>query len=126
MRGDPVVSATLTSHARADVFLPAPAIAEIEYGLARLPRSARRQKLRETFDGILAEIRRDEWTDDVSRTFGEIKANLEQRGVRLEDFDVAVAAHALARGAILVADHTSDMNRIRDLRVENWRLGRPQ
>lgn len=57
---------------------------------------------------------------EVSYAFGKTKANLEQRGVRLEDFDVAVAAHALALGATLVTDNVSDMSRIRGLRVENW------
>jgi len=123
MRGDSAVTRRLTAQSRTDVVLPQPTVAEIEYGLARLPRSARYTKLRATFEAVLAELGRAEWTDEVSRTFGEIKANLEKRGVPLEDFDVAVAAHALARGAILVTDNVSDMSRIRGLSVENWRTG---
>lgn len=121
MRGDPIVSRRLTSHPRSDVLLPQPAIAEIEYGLARLPRSRRRARLRETFDLVLAELSRASWTDEVSQMFGEIKANLERLGVRLEDLDVAVAAHARALGATLVTDNVSHMTRIPGLVVENWR-----
>ncbi len=122
MRGDPAVTRQLIARARTDILLAQPAIAEIEYGMARLPRSARRTKLRETADLLLAELGRAVWTDHVSRAFGEIKANLEQRGVRIEDLDVAVAAHARAIGATLVTDNAAHMNRIPGLRVENWRL----
>jgi tRNA(fMet)-specific endonuclease VapC len=120
MRGEPTVSSRLTSRSRNDVLLPEPAIAEIEYGLARLPRSARQKRLRRRFGILLAEFGRAEWTDDVSRFFGEIKADLERRGSPIEDLDVAIAAHALATGATLVTDNVSHMDRIRGLRLENW------
>ena len=60
------------------------------------------------------------WSDEVSRTFGQTKAALERKGMRLEDFDVAVAAQALALGATLVTDNTEHMKRIRGLDLENW------
>jgi tRNA(fMet)-specific endonuclease VapC len=121
MRGEAGVTRRLMSRSRNEVLLPQPVVAEIEYGLARLPPSARLRMLRRRFTIILAELARADWTDGVSRAFGKIKANLERRGVRLEDFDVAVAAHALARAAVLVTDNVADMDRIEGLRVENWR-----
>lgn len=121
MRGEPSVRDRLMSHARTDVFVCQPVIAEIEYGLARLPRSARRTRLRARFDLFLEELACAPWTDDVSRAFGTIKTDLERRGVRLEDFDVAVAAHALAIGATVVTDNVKHTSRVRGLVVENWR-----
>lgn len=121
VRGDGAVARQLTSRVRTDVLLPPPVMAEIEYGLARLPGSARQRKLRRQFAVVVAELARVEWTDEVSRTFGRIKADLETRGVRLEDFDVAVAAHAVAIGATLVTDTVSDLGRAHGLRIENWR-----
>ena len=121
MRGDANVSRRLTSHDRTEVFLPQPVVAEIEYGLARLPRSARKKRLVERFEMVCDEIQRLIWTDDVSRFFGATKADLEKRGLRLEDFDVATAAHALALDATLVSDNVAHMERIRALRLENWR-----
>lgn len=120
MRGDTSVAAQLERRPRTDILLPQPVVAEIEYGLARLPRSHRQRKLRQKFSLLLGEMIRAEWTDAVSLAFGEIKASLERRGVRLEDFDVAIAAHALAYPAILVTDNVSQMSRIQGLRVENW------
>ncbi len=106
-----------------DVLLPQPVIAEVEYGLKRLSPSARRKRLRTRFDLFLGELVRAPWTDEVSRAFGRIKAQLESQGKRLEDFDVAVAAHAVALEATLVTDNLTHMNRIRGLELQNWRNG---
>jgi tRNA(fMet)-specific endonuclease VapC len=121
MRGDPSVASRIQAKDRSEVRIAQPAIAEIEYGLSRLPSSARRRKLRRAFDVVLAEIDRAEWTDVVSQAFGEIKADLERRGLRLGDFDVAMAAHARALEATLVTDNVSDLKRVRGISIENWR-----
>jgi tRNA(fMet)-specific endonuclease VapC len=54
------------------------------------------------------------------RQFGVIKATLEREGRRIEDFDAAIAAHALAEAAILVTANLRDMARISGLKVEDW------
>lgn len=122
MAGDPSVSERLLTEARTDVLLPQPVVAEIEYGLARLPTSKRKRRLERRFETFRQEMVPAVWTDDVSRVFGRVKADLERRGVRLEDFDVAVAAHALALEATLVTDNRDHMKRVRGLKLEDWRL----
>jgi len=122
MAGDVSVREKLLSQARTDVLLPQPVIAEIEYGLARLPESRKKDRLSERLQVFLEEIERVPWDDNVSRAFGQIKAGLESRGIRIEDFDVAIAAHALALGATLVTDNLDHMQRISGLQVENWRI----
>lgn len=121
MAGEASVCERLLSHLRTDVLLPQPVIAEIRYGLARLPESEKRERLAARLQLFLDELQRVPWTDGVSLAFGLIKADLEQRGLRLQDFDVAVAAHGVAHGAILVTDNLAHMRRVKDLRVENWR-----
>ena len=49
-----------------------------------------------------------------------IAATLERRGTRIEDFDAAIAAHALAVGATLVTANLDHMTRVAGLRVEDW------
>ena len=121
MRGDEEVRAHLTTHPRTSVYVCQPVIAEIEYGLARLPRSARKTRLRHRLDIFLKELLRADWTDEVSRQFGRVKADLEKRGIRLEDFDVAIAAHAMALDGVLVTDNVAHMERVTGLALENWR-----
>jgi tRNA(fMet)-specific endonuclease VapC len=120
MRGDPAVRDHLTAHDRTDVFLCQPVVAGIEYGLARLSRSARRDRLRSRFALLRRELGRLPWTDDVSRAFAAIKADLERRHLRWDDLDVAVAAHAVAFDATLVTDDIDRIPRIRRLSLESW------
>lgn len=103
-----------------EVGIPQPVVAEIAYGLERLPRSRRRAALQVRFDLVCSQLPRVEWNDVVSQAYGRIKAALERRGTRLEDFDVAIAAHAVAADAVLVTANTDHMVRVPGLRVEDW------
>jgi len=120
MKGDPAVVGRLTAMAPADVALPQPVLAEIAYGIERLPRSKRRSLLEARLALIASELARAEWTDIVSEQFGRIKATLEHRGTPIEDFDAAIAAHALALDATLVTANLKHMIRIPGLKTENW------
>jgi tRNA(fMet)-specific endonuclease VapC len=120
MKGDGNVVRRLAEVARADVAIPQPVISEIAYGLARLPHSKRRDGLRERFDLVRGELARAPWSDEVSEAFGSIKAALERKGRRIEDFDVAVAAHAAATGAVLVTANVDQMIRVRGIEIEDW------
>ena len=120
MKGDARVLRRLGMLNRGDAAIPQPAIAEIAYGIERLPRSKRRSALEDRFDLVRTELARSPWTDAVSERFGSIKATLERKGHRIEDFDAAIAAHALVEGAILVTANLDDMTRVPDLQVEDW------
>lgn len=120
MRGDSRFVDRLAQTSRAAVGIPQPVLAEIAYGIERLPRSRRRENLRRRLELLRTELRRCEWSDAVSERFGEIKAALERRGQRIEDFDVAIAAHAVVHDAILVTANTDHMRRVPGLTVEDW------
>jgi tRNA(fMet)-specific endonuclease VapC len=122
MKGDPTVLARLQRMPKEAVGVPEPAFAEIEYGIARLSRSRRRDGLAQRLARVRAEIAALPWTREVSEQFGRVKAALERRGERLDDMDLAIAAHALASGATLVTADQTHMNRIAGLAIENWSL----
>ncbi|HZF10048.1 MAG TPA: PIN domain-containing protein [Thermoanaerobaculia bacterium] len=120
MKGEPRVIERLKQRSKAEVSVPQPVLAEIAYGIERLPKSKRKQALQERFDLVRSEIARSSWSDDVSECFGSIKATLERTGRRIEDFDAAIAAHAVAEDATLVTANLDDMARVPDLTVEDW------
>jgi len=120
MKGSAAVVDRLAATGPGDVAIPPPVVAEIAYGIERLPRSRRRQALQARFDLVCSQLPRVEWDDAVSQAYGRIKAHLERRGRRIEDVDAAIAAHALAVGAILVTSNISHMARVPGLRVEDW------
>jgi tRNA(fMet)-specific endonuclease VapC len=103
---------------RDDVAICQVTAAEIEFGVRLLPRSRRRSALERQWAAIGLELVRLPWDDEVSRVFGERKARLDRAGMRMSDFDLAVAAHAIAHGATVVtADEAFSRLRIRR---ENW------
>lgn len=105
---------------RSVIAVPQPVFAEIAYGIERLPKSKKKDRLRQRYELIRAEFLPALWTEKVSEEFGKIKAVLERKGQRIEDFDAAIAAHAVDDDAILVSADTSDMARIPGINLEDW------
>jgi tRNA(fMet)-specific endonuclease VapC len=94
--------------------------AEVAYGVERLPKSKKKMWLTAQFARLKRELAVCLWTDDVTDAFGRIKASLERQGRRIEDFDAAIAAHALAAGATLVSTNTAHMSRVQGLKLADW------
>jgi tRNA(fMet)-specific endonuclease VapC len=81
---------------------------------------------RHRFELVRAELQRIEWSDEVRERFGTVKAVLEKKEQRIEDFDAAIAAHAIQPGAVVVTANMDDMIRIPGLTIENWLSGSPR
>jgi tRNA(fMet)-specific endonuclease VapC len=122
MKGDSSVTGRMRKVNKSAIVIPQPVIAELAYGIERLPRSKRRLALQERFDWVLQELGRVPWTDTVSEKFGVVKAALERRGERIEDLDAAIAAHALVEDAVLVTANVRHLARVPGLKVEDWSL----
>lgn len=58
----------------------------------------------------------------VASYYAEITADLAQRGKLIGVNDRWIAAQALAENLVLVSANTSEFSRVRDLRLENWRV----
>ena len=120
MRGEGEAEERLLHQRPNEVYLVQPVIAEVEYGLARLPRSRRRSELAKRFSLLAAVLPRAHWSDEVSQSFGSVKAELERLGQRIEDFDVAIAAHAIALDATLATRNIAHFKRVPRLECETW------
>lgn len=120
MKGEAVAVERLARCKPGSVAIPQPVVSEIAFGLARMVESKRKRNLEARFQALLQNLHREPWTDLVSLVFGKTKALLEARGEPLEDFDVAIAAHALARQGILVSDNVRHLARIPGLTLESW------
>jgi tRNA(fMet)-specific endonuclease VapC len=53
---------------------------------------------------------------------GEIRAELERKGVRIGEYDTLIAGQAYARGLTLVTANTREFRRVKGLTVEDWTL----
>lgn len=54
------------------------------------------------------------------KTFAKTRASLEKNGIRLEDFDILIAATALDNDYTLVTHNTRHFSRIPGLKLEDW------
>ncbi len=120
MRSNPKTVERLKTESPQTVFMAQPVIAEIEFGLKRLPKGKRKQVLMKHWHIFKYQLKRADWTDEVSETFGSLKANLYQSGAALEDFDIFIAAHAIVHDMCLVTNNTKHMQRITDITLEDW------
>ncbi len=94
-------------------------LGELIYGACRL--RARTRNLLEQLEGILLpNLAVLPFDAAAARRYGEVRAELEGRGVLLGDADLRIGAIALARGLIVVTGNTQHFERIPELPVENW------
>lgn len=120
IHGNRIVTDALIACPRGQVVIPQPVIAEIEFGIALLSRSKRRDELAERWSWFSGQLLRVPWTDSVSAQFAVTKAHLRKAGRIVEDFDIAIAAHALALNLILVTNNTRHFEAIKGLRIVDW------
>jgi len=93
-------------------------LAELEYGLHRKGQPAR---LRNALTQVLLRMDVLPWDEQVATCYGEFCAMLESQGINLSDFDMMIAAHAMAENATLVSrDKAFAQVPERNLRLEIW------
>jgi len=94
--------------------------AELYYGAARSAAPEENRLLVSSFLATLEVLGPDRAA--VER-FGVLKASLEGEGRRLADFDLLIAAAALAAGAVLVTGNRRHYRRVPGLELEDWARG---
>jgi len=117
LKGVPAVVRNFEAHAADPKALSVVSYGELVYGAIKSAHSAenlaRVRRTAELFPVI-----------DVSRavmdTFGALKADLESRGKKVDDFDLVVASTALMLNYRLVTNNEKHFRPIPGLAVENW------
>jgi predicted nucleic acid-binding protein len=117
LKGNPAVRANLKVHLEAPIKVSVVTCMELYYG------AYKSQKV----NSNLAKIRTLEESleviplgPEISGVFGKLKAQLESSGARLDDFDLAIAACALAYDLTLVTNNTKHFQRVEGLKLTNW------
>jgi tRNA(fMet)-specific endonuclease VapC len=89
---------------------------ELRYGCLKKG-SAR---LTERVEALLREIEVLPLKPEVSAHYGEIRRDLEARGMPIGQNDLWIAAQAMFCEAVLVTDNAGEFRRVEGLVVENW------
>jgi len=110
--------ARLTQLPVGQVVISSITLAELECGLHRKGQPAR---LRNALTQVLLRMDVLPWDESVATYYGELCSTLEAQGINLSDFDMMIAAHAVAVNATLVSrDKAFAQVPVERLRLEIW------
>jgi len=90
--------------------------AELRFGVE----NSQSERLRQQVDAVLSSIEIIAVDEPVDREYALLRAALKRRGTPIGPNDLLIAAHALARGAVLVTANRGEFSRVDGLAVENW------
>lgn len=113
----PGLGERLARYAASSILLSSVVVAEIEYGIAK---SVRQEHNRRMFDLLLQGFVTVSFDAQAAKAYGPIRAQLEREGRLIGPYDLMIAAHALALGAVLVTDNEGEFARVTGLVLENW------
>ncbi len=97
---DAQLLARLTKVAVGQVVMSSVTLAELEYDLRRKGQPVR---LRHALTQVLLRMDVLPWDEQVAICYGEFCSMLEAQGINFSDFDMMIAAHAIAVDATLVS-----------------------
>jgi tRNA(fMet)-specific endonuclease VapC len=92
-------------------------LAELEYGLHRKGQPSR---LRAALHQVLLRTDVLPWDEKVATCYGQLCSALEAKGINLSDFDMMIAAHAVAVDATLVSRDKAFIQLTERLKLEIW------
>jgi tRNA(fMet)-specific endonuclease VapC len=118
IRGDrPEIIDRLVSLPIEDVVISSVTEGELFYGLAK---RAYPKVLSERVRQFLLRVDVLPWDHDVTKTYGDLRAACEARGVPLGPLDMMIAAHAVAANAILVTRDKAFARVPVSLKIDDW------
>lgn len=99
------------------VYLSSVVVFELSYGV----RKSRWRKANESvLTKFLLDFQIPPFDEKAALHAGEIRADLEHRGVPIGPMDTLIAAHATSLGATLVTHNQNEFSRVQRLKLEDW------
>lgn len=118
-RSHPLVLNRLQSVPVGDVCMSVITKAELLYGVEVSPRRAQDAAALAAF---LPYVEALDFAEGAALHYAEIRADLKKRGALIGANDLFIAAHARSLGLTLVTNNTTEFERVKELRIENWTL----
>jgi tRNA(fMet)-specific endonuclease VapC len=117
MKGHPLIRQKLTEQINAVMRISMITLNELYYGAYKSQQVstnlAKIKMLENAFEAIPVNY-------ESAEIFGLLKAQLESQGNRLDDFDLLIAATAMAHNLTLVSNNLKHFQRIDGLKIETW------
>ena len=105
-----------------ELHIPAPALAEIRRGIARLPEGRRKTALREAYDTLLTPLLAScpAFDADAALVWGELMGTGDATGRQHPIIDTQIAAIALVHGLTVVTHNLRDFAPLGVATVDPW------
>ncbi len=100
-----------------DVCISSITFAELQYGIFK---SQQKEKNSIALINFLAPIEILPFSDKSAIFYGEIRADLENKGQVIGAYDLLIAAQAISENLTLITNNVKEFNKIKSLRVLNW------
>ena len=116
LRGQGDVGARIRACRPSDLCISAITLAELRFGADR--KGSR--KLHGLIDTFASAVEVVSFDGAAAVEFGRIGSRLAERGTPIGDFDVLIAAHAVALRCTLVTNNVRHFSKVAGLSVEDW------
>jgi toxin FitB len=122
---DPAVTQWLAAQPPSELFSTVITIAEISYGLERLPRGHRRRSLEHSYQALFIGMADQILPFDVEAAllYGPLVATKERAGVSMDPMDAQIACIAACREAMIATRNERDFADCGVRLVNPWRHG---
>jgi tRNA(fMet)-specific endonuclease VapC len=97
-------------------------VAELEVGVRRSSRPAAQRKAVHALVGVFDVL---PWDFDTTGHYGDIRVDLEKRGVVIGPLDLLIAAHARRLGATIITANAREFRRVDGLPCLEWTFEKP-
>lgn len=118
LRGDSGVLAKFEENKNLPISISMITYAELVFGAKR---SQNEQKNMIKVNHIREIYPIEELNEGVMEVFADIKAKMFDKGIRIEDMDLLIAATAIYNELTLVTNNTKHFENIPNLKIENWK-----
>jgi tRNA(fMet)-specific endonuclease VapC len=100
-----------------DVGISSITVAELEYGAYK---SQRVEQNRVALSQFLIPLEIVPFDERATQAYGQIRSELERKGIVIGSMDMLIASQAIALGLTLVTNNVKELSRIPGLIWENW------
>jgi predicted nucleic acid-binding protein len=117
LKGNDAVKQNLRTHINDPIKITAVTLMELYYGAYKSQKVTANLARLKMIESNMEIISLDEKSAEI---YGMIKADLENRGIPLDDFDIMIASCTLVHNLTLVTNNIKHFKRIDGLRLANW------
>ena len=118
LRGDSSVLAKFEENKNIPISISMITYAELVFG-AKRSKNEQRNMIKVNHIRNIYPI--EELNEGVMEVFADVKTKLFDKGIRIEDMDLLIAATAIYNELTLVTNNTKHFENVPNLKIENWK-----